>query len=271
MQGSPQEWFCALLDTASEVYFRYSLEPPRGFAYLSPSVEALTGHPSSAFQADRDLCLRLVATGDRRLLRRMLRARRSVTTTLHVVRSGVTLPVEVRTVALVKRRKIVAIEGVARLAVSLPSPSGAPVVAGGHDEPVQQRLAALMFEVHDLLHRVLPAARPDAPEAPRILRLGDLALDAEQLTATECGQPVALTTREAFVLRYILQRPGRIITRQQLLTDVWSYIYTGDDRTVDVHMSRLRRKLPSLRERLIAVRGIGYRLDVDGDEKRAVG
>jgi two-component system phosphate regulon response regulator PhoB len=136
-------------------------------------------------------------------------------------------------------------------------------------EPVQQRLAALMFEVHDLLHRVLPPAPPAAAGPANVLRLGDLALDLDRLTVTAAGEPVVLTTREVLVLRYLLQRSGRIVTRQQLLVDVWAYSYTGDDRTVDVHISRLRRKLPALREWLVTVKHVGYRLD--GPEERQAG
>jgi DNA-binding response OmpR family regulator len=114
-----------------------------------------------------------------------------------------------------------------------------------------------------LLHRVLPAAVTATADGHNALRLGDLALDPDRLIVTERGEPVALTSRELLVLRYLLERPGRVVTRQQLLTDVWAYSYTGDDRTVDVHISRLRRKLPSLRGRLVAIRNIGYRLDAD--------
>ena len=138
--------------------------------------------------------------------------------------------------------------------------------AASDGQPVQQRLAALMFEVHDLLHRVLPATeQTTAGKGGRVLRLGELALDCDRLVVTESGRTVGLTSREVMVLRYLLDRPGRIVTRPQLLTDVWSYGYTGDDRTVDVHMSRLRRKLPSLRGRLVAIRHIGYRLDNEAD------
>jgi DNA-binding winged helix-turn-helix (wHTH) protein len=255
-------WFCALLDTASDVYFRYALAPARGFAYVSPSVEALTGRPPADFYADRDLCLTLVAGRDRRLLRRVLRARRGVTLKLTLMRHDVAIPVEVRTVALVRQGRVVAIEGVARLDVAAEEARPGRSDAANNDQPVQQRLAALMYEVHDLLHRVLPPA-PAAPVAgTHVLRLGSLALDTDRLTVTDSGQPVALTTREVLVLRYLLERPGRIVTRQQFLTDVWAYSYTGDDRTVDVHISRLRRKLPSLREHLATIRNVGYRLDI---------
>src|SRR5690606_33883979 len=135
-------------------------------------------------------------------------------------------------------------------------------------------LASLLAEVHELLHRVMPpgsSAKGDAgtPTPRSVLTVGDLALDVDRLTVTEAEQPVALTTREVMVLKYLLQRPSRVVTRKQLLSDVWDYHYTGDDRTVDVHISRLRRKLPSLRGRLTALRGIGYRLDVESASEAA--
>jgi DNA-binding response OmpR family regulator len=130
--------------------------------------------------------------------------------------------------------------------------------------PVPQRLASLMYEVHELLHRVLPT-NGDRSTLSRanIVRIGDLAFDLEPLVVEEHGTAVSLTSRELMVLRYFALRPGRVVTRQQLLTDVWGYTYTGDDRTVDVHVSRLRRKLPSLSTRLVALKHVGYRLDAD--------
>ena len=258
----PSEWFCALLDNATDVYFRYALEPDRRVSYISPSISTLTGRTPAEFYANPDLCLAVVASADRRLLRRILRARRGSVLTLRLQRDDVAIPIELRTVAVVRHRRVVAIEGVARLAVGahLP-PLGAAAETGGL-EPAQQRLAALMFEVHDLLHRVLPPAAPvDRDVRTRTRRLGDLALDCDRLTVTESDRPVILTAREVMLLRYLLERPGRIVTRQQLLADVWAYSYTGDDRTVDVHISRLRRKLPSLRGQLTAIRNIGYRLE----------
>jgi DNA-binding winged helix-turn-helix (wHTH) protein len=268
---SQSEWFCTLLDTAPDVYFRFSLTPPRGFAYISPSVRALTGRPVADFHADRNLCLSMVVASDRPLLRRLLRAHRSTTTTIRLLRDGVAIPVEVRTVALTRRGRLIAIEGMARLAVS--GQSGRSVVGkldSDAAEPVQQRLAALMVEVHDLLHRVLPPAeRVTVKDLQKVLRLGELALDTDRLVVTESGQPVTLTPREVQVLKHLMERTGRVVTRQHLLSEVWSYQYTGDDRTVDVHISRLRTKLPSLKGRLIAIRNIGYRLDADLDARIA--
>jgi DNA-binding response OmpR family regulator len=94
------------------------------------------------------------------------------------------------------------------------------------------------------------------------VRIGDIVIDPDRLAVTLAGEPVALTTREVLVLRYLAQHHRRVITRAQLLQQVWGQRYTGDDRTVDVHISRLRRKLPPLRGVLCAVRHIGYRLDL---------
>lgn len=264
-------WFCTLLDTSREVYFRYNLAPERRFVYVSPSVEAMTGHTPDEFYANSDVCLGLIAREDRHQLRFALRGRRARHLTLRVMRHGVALPIEVRTVAVVRSRRVVAIEGVATLAIARPAGAGERRMGERRAmEPVQQRLTALMAEVHDLLHQVLPppGAAHVAPEAPRTLTCGDLALDEDRLIVTEAGQEVAVTAREVMVLRYFLQRPGRVVERAQLLTDVWNWRYTGDDRTVDVHVSRLRRKLPSLRGRLVAIRNVGYRLDLELEGER---
>jgi DNA-binding winged helix-turn-helix (wHTH) protein len=260
----PAGWFCALLDAAAEVYFRYSLFPSRGFVYVSSSVQTLTGCTPDEFYANPDRCLGLIPSKDRRLLRQVLRSRKGRVLTLHVLRHGVAIPIELRTVAVTRKRQLVAIEGVATLARG-----GTNVhVPAAHAEPTQQRLTALMFEVHELLHRVLPPSTAGAPPLARTLHLDRLTLDVDRLIVTESGRPVALTSREVMVLRYLLERTGRVVTRQQLLSDVWAYSYTGDDRTVDVHISRLRRKLPSLRGRLVAIRHLGYRLD--GDKQRLI-
>ena len=258
----PAGWFCALLDAATDVYFRYSLVRPRGFVYVSPSVQTLTGCSPDELYRNPDRCLGLIPSHERRLLRQLLRARKGRVLALHVLRSGVAIPIELRTVAVVRHRQVVAIEGVATLSRG----SGVAIAPGGQTEPTQQRLAALMYEVHELLHRVLPASGASTSDGRRIVRalhLSELTLDLDRLVVTEAGRLVSLTSREVMVLRYLLERIGRVVTRQQLLTDVWAYTYTGDDRTVDVHISRLRRKLPSLRGRLVAIKGLGYRLDSD--------
>jgi DNA-binding winged helix-turn-helix (wHTH) protein len=258
------DWFRTLLDTSEEIYFRYDLVPTRGFAYLSPSVRTLTGYDADAFYADPALCLRVIARDDRHVLRQALRARRALEVTVRVDREQTRIPILLRIVAVVRGRRVVALEGVARLAHGDGVLSVRDAARGTDREPTPQRLAALMYEVHELLHRVLPPrdGRPE-PEPRHVVEIGELSVDLDRLSVTESGTPVSLTSRELMMLRYLVMRPGRVVTRSQLLTDVWGYQYTGDDRTVDVHVSRLRRKLPSLAGRLVAIKHLGYRLELD--------
>jgi len=71
---------------------------------------------------------------------------------------------------------------------------------------------------------------------------------------------VKLTAKEFMLLQYLLQHQGRVLSRDLLLEDVWGYRYTGGTRTVDVHVRRLREKLPLLVEALETVKQFGYKL-----------
>jgi DNA-binding response OmpR family regulator len=71
---------------------------------------------------------------------------------------------------------------------------------------------------------------------------------------------VTLTAKEFLLLEYLMQHRGRVLSRDVLLTDVWGYRYTGGTRTVDVHVRRLREKLPLLAGALVTVKQFGYKL-----------
>jgi DNA-binding response OmpR family regulator len=71
---------------------------------------------------------------------------------------------------------------------------------------------------------------------------------------------VHLTAKEFLLLQYLLEHQGRVLSRDLLLSDVWGYAYTGGTRTVDVHVRRLREKLPLLAESLQTVKQFGYKL-----------
>jgi DNA-binding winged helix-turn-helix (wHTH) protein len=292
-EDSSSDWFRALLDGARDVYFRYALTPVRRLAYVSPSIETLTGHAAQAFYDDRALCLSVVSRADRRLLRQVLRARRGLKIRIHVMRGDARIPVEIRTVAVVRARAVVAIEGVARpishdmsnpmvdvsatsglRAVSRGARSSRPAIEPSETgvEGGQRRLTALLCEVHDLLHRALPdLVTGECTASTRCIRVGDLTFDDERLLVDDGGVPVVLPGRELMLLRYLLQRAGRVVTRAQLLAEVWGYQYTGDARTVDVHVSRLRKKLPSLRARLVTIKHLGYRLDAEDTREDLAG
>jgi DNA-binding response OmpR family regulator len=113
----------------------------------------------------------------------------------------------------------------------------------------------LVARVRALLRR---ANRPAA--APGPLTYGSIAVDADQHTVTLGNTPVTLTAKEFLLLGYFLRHRGRVLSRDVLLTDVWGYKYTGGTRTVDVHVRRLREKLPVLERALVTVKQFGYKL-----------
>ncbi len=101
-----------------------------------------------------------------------------------------------------------------------------------------------------------------APEAaPTEIRAAGVVIDGANYTACINGVPLNLTFKEFELLKCLAQHPGRVFTRQQLLTEVWGFDYYGVTRTVDVHVRRLRVKLGADHEYLIStVRSVGYRL-----------
>jgi DNA-binding response OmpR family regulator len=99
------------------------------------------------------------------------------------------------------------------------------------------------------------------------ITVGDLVIDERSRTVTLAGEPVELARKEFDLLLALAQRPGEVVTKRELLADVWRQAYGGSDRTVDVHLSWLRRKLGETAAEpryLVSVRGVGVRL-VDPD------
>ncbi|WMY78198.1 response regulator transcription factor [Citricoccus sp. I39-566] len=92
------------------------------------------------------------------------------------------------------------------------------------------------------------------------IRASGIFVDASTYTAQVHGEPMNLTFKEFELLKHLVQHPGRVFTREQLLHEVWGYDYFGGTRTVDVHVRRLRAKLGPDQEQLIGtVRNVGYR------------
>jgi DNA-binding response OmpR family regulator len=123
----------------------------------------------------------------------------------------------------------------------------------------------LVARVRALLRRV---QRNDEPTG-NALQYGPIRLDTEQHTVTSAGRAVTLTAKEFLLLEYLLRHRGRVLSRDVLLTDVWGYRYTGGTRTVDVHVRRLREKLPILSRALVTVKQFGYKLAHPGPAAQA--
>jgi DNA-binding response OmpR family regulator len=119
------------------------------------------------------------------------------------------------------------------------------------------------FSPNELVARVralLRRARRAPPAGDHPLAYGGIVLDPARHVVSIGDAPVSLTAKEFLLLQYLLQHRGRVISRDALLTDVWGYRYTGGTRTVDVHVRRLREKLPPLVEALVTVKQFGYKL-----------
>ncbi|MHB8734901.1 MAG: response regulator transcription factor [Terriglobales bacterium] len=98
---------------------------------------------------------------------------------------------------------------------------------------------------------------------PRLLELGQVTLDRDRRLVRVAGEPIRLTPKEFELLHLLMQHPGRVFTRESLLSHIWGYAYDGYNRAIDAHINRLRSKLqeplaggPELIE---AVYGVGYR------------
>ena len=95
---------------------------------------------------------------------------------------------------------------------------------------------------------------------PELVEYGDLVLNLETYQAAIAKRPLDLTYMEYELLKFLAQHPGKVFTRETLLSRVWGYEYYGGARTVDVHIRRLRAKLGEEHANLIAtVRSVGYR------------
>lgn len=117
------------------------------------------------------------------------------------------------------------------------------------------------FSPRELVLRVkrLLRASQAAEDQPERIEYKELTLDISRHQATVKGKPIDLTATEFKLLTVLMQRRGRVQSRDQLLRDVWEYDNLIDTRTVDTHMRRLREKLGPASRHLDTVRGVGYR------------
>lgn len=116
----------------------------------------------------------------------------------------------------------------------------------------------LVSRVRALLRR---AAKPATED--KLFTAGSLAVDVKRRAVTVDGEPVILTYKEFELLCYLLENRGVVLSRDQILTKIWDYNYSGETRTVDVHIRTLRQKLDDAGALIETVRGVGYRLAQD--------
>ena len=118
------------------------------------------------------------------------------------------------------------------------------------------------FGVMELLARVRALLRRTQEETPSaVMTLGDVTLDRESHRVTAGGQEIALTHMEFELLAFLMAHAGKAVTREVLLDDVWGIAYSGDTRTIDVHVRTLRQKLGDSGRMIATIRNVGYRMD----------
>ncbi len=121
------------------------------------------------------------------------------------------------------------------------------------------------FSVRELLARIralLRRAHPAASSGPDVLRFGSFVVDFKRYEATRDGAPLEMTRKEFGVLRLLAGRAGEVVTRDELLNEVWGYEALPTTRTVDNHIASLRAKLeaePAEPRHLVTVHGVGYK------------
>jgi len=129
------------------------------------------------------------------------------------------------------------------------------------------------FSVESLVARVRAVLRrasrkavgEAAPADSQTLRAGDLELDESRWTVHRAGVPVELSPTEFRLLAYLMRHEGRVLTREQLLENVWGWDYAGQSQIVETYISYLRRKLDPLGSPIIHTqRGVGYSLRLTG-------
>lgn len=116
------------------------------------------------------------------------------------------------------------------------------------------------YRLPELLARLRRLLGPGAGESQNLIVLGDLVIDGDKYKVFVGSRPIALTFKEFELLKFLASRPGKVFSRQTLLNQVWGYDYFGGERTVDVHIRRLRSKIEDRHHSFIdTVRNVGYR------------
>lgn len=118
------------------------------------------------------------------------------------------------------------------------------------------------FYIEELIARLHTIVRRSAGEPDHLLKVEDLVLDRLQHSVKRADEEISLSMREYALLEYLMQAPGRVLTRTQICEHVWNYGFDPETNLVDVYIQRLRKKIDLGHERKLieTVRGVGYRM-----------
>lgn len=122
------------------------------------------------------------------------------------------------------------------------------------------------FEPLELVVRVKALLKRYRIAASQTVEIGDLVMDRKTYEVSVNGENVTLPLKEFELLFKLASYPGKTLSRDQLIEDIWGYDFEGNERTLDVHINRLRDRFPEAEHtfRIRTIRGLGYRMEVEG-------
>ncbi len=121
------------------------------------------------------------------------------------------------------------------------------------------------FEPLELVMRVKALLKRYRIAASQTIQIGDLFMDRKTYEVTAAAEKLTLPLKEFELLFKLASYPGKTLSRDQLIEDIWGYGFEGNERTLDVHINRLRERFPETRHsfKITTIRGLGYRMEVD--------
>lgn len=141
---------------------------------------------------------------------------------------------------------------------------GRDVLNGFDIDPNIDDFAVEPYNADEIIFRVKRLLKSGEAETIELIKAGDLLIDTAKCEVSVADREVILTFKEYELLKFMVNNKGRVFTREALLDKVWGYDYFGGDRTVDVHIRRLRSKIEDAKHSFIeTVRSIGYRFRED--------
>ncbi len=117
-----------------------------------------------------------------------------------------------------------------------------------------------MMELVSRIKAVLRRSEKTKEKNAAVLKIRDLQMDTGRHEVSAAGQAITLTLKEYELLKRLMEHPNIVLTRDNLLEDIWGYDFDGETRTVDVHVRTLRQKLGACGDYIETVRGVGYRM-----------
>ena len=117
------------------------------------------------------------------------------------------------------------------------------------------------FGMMEMVSRIRAVLRRSGNQQIKTISCGSITLDEIKHVVTADGKPVALTLKEYDLLKLFMENPGRVFTRDIILSSVWGVDFAGETRTVDVHIGTLRTKLEAAGNCIQTIRGVGYKME----------